>query len=310
MTSESSPELPRAVALAWGVAANPQRGPKREMSVERIVDAAVELADAGGLGAVSMAAVASALGFTPMSLYRYVTAKDDLCCSCRSAGIGVPPEAILESGAVARRARCAGRGDTVELYTRAPVAARHPDRGTPRRRTTSPGSRPRCRCSSRCRSTPNDKISIVLAIMRSHAGRDIVIRGYVEAAAAAGSTTDDLELAAIGASSSSSSRPRSSRSSTPRSTPACSRPSRGRRRPVRLRPRAGARRRRGATSRGTRDQGRRRAARDPLADAVAHDPKVKEAVKARREVEKKLREARKREREMERNARERLARQK
>ena len=40
------PELPRAVALAWGVAANPQRGPKREMSIERIVDVAVELADA------------------------------------------------------------------------------------------------------------------------------------------------------------------------------------------------------------------------------------------------------------------------
>ena len=35
-------ELPRGIALAWGVAANPQRGPKREMSVERIVEAAVE----------------------------------------------------------------------------------------------------------------------------------------------------------------------------------------------------------------------------------------------------------------------------
>jgi hypothetical protein len=46
---------------------------------------------------------------------------------------------------------------------------------------------------------------------------------------------------------------------------------------------------------------------DPVAD-VAHDPKVKEAAKARREVEKKLREARKREREMEKNARERLGR--
>ena len=71
-------ELPRGVALAWGIAASPQRGPKREMSVERIVEAAVEIADAEGLGAVSMAAVAARLGYTPMSLYRYVTAKDDL----------------------------------------------------------------------------------------------------------------------------------------------------------------------------------------------------------------------------------------
>ena len=29
--------LPRAVALSWGVAERPQRGPKRELSIERIV---------------------------------------------------------------------------------------------------------------------------------------------------------------------------------------------------------------------------------------------------------------------------------
>ncbi|WP_136708684.1 TetR/AcrR family transcriptional regulator [Agromyces sp. H66] len=72
------PELPRAVALAWGVAAHPQRGPKRELSIERIVDAAIEIADAEGLAAVSMSRVAASLGFTTMSLYRYVTSKDDL----------------------------------------------------------------------------------------------------------------------------------------------------------------------------------------------------------------------------------------
>ena len=74
----TEPELPRAVALAWGVAANPQRGPKRELSIERIVDAAVELADAGGLAAVSMSAIAGEFGVTSMALYRYVSAKDDL----------------------------------------------------------------------------------------------------------------------------------------------------------------------------------------------------------------------------------------
>ena len=72
------PELPRAVALAWGVATHPQRGPKRELSIERIVDAAIEIADAEGLTAVSMSRVAASLGFTTMSLYRYVTSKDDL----------------------------------------------------------------------------------------------------------------------------------------------------------------------------------------------------------------------------------------
>ncbi len=86
------PELPPALALAWGVAASPHRGPKREMSVERIVDAAVELADAKDLSAVSMAAVATTLGFTPMSLYRYVGAKDQLLLLMQEEAMGLPPE--------------------------------------------------------------------------------------------------------------------------------------------------------------------------------------------------------------------------
>lgn len=87
-------ELPRGVALAWGVAANPQRGPKRELSIERIVEAAVEIADAEGLAAVSMASVAASLGFTTMSLYRYVTSKDDLILLMQEFGIGLPSPAI------------------------------------------------------------------------------------------------------------------------------------------------------------------------------------------------------------------------
>lgn len=92
MSDVEPPELPRGVALAWGLAANPQRGPKREMSVEKIVAAAIELADAEGLGAVSMAAVAAKLGFTPMSLYRYVTAKDDLLLLMQEEATGLPPD--------------------------------------------------------------------------------------------------------------------------------------------------------------------------------------------------------------------------
>lgn len=90
--SATEPELPRGIALAWGVATSPQRGPKREMSVERIVDAAVEIADADGLGAVSMAAVAAKLGYTPMSLYRYVSAKDDLILLMQEAATGLPSD--------------------------------------------------------------------------------------------------------------------------------------------------------------------------------------------------------------------------
>lgn len=90
----TDPVLPRAVALAWGVAANPQRGPKRELSIERIVEVAIEIADAEGLAAVSMSRVASTLGFTTMSLYRYVTSKDDLILLMQEAAgeRPIPPE--------------------------------------------------------------------------------------------------------------------------------------------------------------------------------------------------------------------------
>lgn len=71
-------EISRLVAMAWGVAATPQRGPKRELSHERIVEAAVEIADAEGLSAVTMQRVAKSFGFTTMALYRYVSSKDDL----------------------------------------------------------------------------------------------------------------------------------------------------------------------------------------------------------------------------------------
>ncbi len=71
-------EVSRVVALAWGVAPAPRRGPKRELSHERIVEAAVALADAEGLQAVTMQRLAQGFGFTTMAMYRYVPSKDDL----------------------------------------------------------------------------------------------------------------------------------------------------------------------------------------------------------------------------------------
>ena len=103
----ADPELPRGVALAWGVAAHPQRGPKRELSIERIVEAAIEIADAEGLGAVSMSRVATSLGFTTMSLYRYVTSKDDLILLMqeeRAAACPCPTRPSSAAGATASRA--------------------------------------------------------------------------------------------------------------------------------------------------------------------------------------------------------------
>ena len=75
---EPSPSLPPGLDLLWGRRGRGQRGPKPGLSVEAIVTAAIRLADAEGLEAVSMARVAEQLGFTTMSLYRHVTSKEEL----------------------------------------------------------------------------------------------------------------------------------------------------------------------------------------------------------------------------------------
>lgn len=82
--------IPRAVAIAWGMHEAPQRGPSRGLSHERIVTAAIEIADAEGLSAVTMQRVAEALGFTTMSLYRYLASKDELLQLMQDAAAAPP----------------------------------------------------------------------------------------------------------------------------------------------------------------------------------------------------------------------------
>jgi AcrR family transcriptional regulator len=68
----------RSIPLLWGVAGAGRRGPKPSRSVEEIVAAAIALADAEGLPALSMRRVAEAVGLSPMSLYTYVPSKAEL----------------------------------------------------------------------------------------------------------------------------------------------------------------------------------------------------------------------------------------
>lgn len=83
--------LPREVALAWGIETRPRRGRQPRLTLEAITEAAVAIADAEGLAAVSMSRVAAALGFSPMSLYRYVDSKDGLLRLMMDTALGAPP---------------------------------------------------------------------------------------------------------------------------------------------------------------------------------------------------------------------------
>ena len=69
------------------------RTPRVGLSLERIVQTAIELADGDGLGAVSMRRVAERLGFTTMSLYRYVASKDELLLLMHDT-VWTPPQGL------------------------------------------------------------------------------------------------------------------------------------------------------------------------------------------------------------------------
>jgi AcrR family transcriptional regulator len=69
----------RSLELLWRATTDePRPGPKQALTVDAIVDAAIELADAQGMAALSMRAVGQRLGRTGMALYTYVPGKTEL----------------------------------------------------------------------------------------------------------------------------------------------------------------------------------------------------------------------------------------
>lgn len=77
--------------LLWEMGDGPTRGPKPGLSVQAIVTAAIELADAEGLGALSMRRVAERLGKSAMALYTYVPGKAELLDLMLDAALGELP---------------------------------------------------------------------------------------------------------------------------------------------------------------------------------------------------------------------------
>lgn len=90
MTEET--DLPDDVALLWGLRDAPRRGRKPSLTTADITRAAIEVADAEGLAAVSMARVAQQLDKSTMALYRHVRSKDELLALMVDAAMEEPPE--------------------------------------------------------------------------------------------------------------------------------------------------------------------------------------------------------------------------
>ncbi|MER6343624.1 TetR/AcrR family transcriptional regulator [Streptomyces sp. NPDC001595] len=76
--TSGSGDIARTLELLWDTGRRPSRGPKPALTLDQIVEAAVRIADAEGLDAVSMRRVGAELGTGAMSLYRYVPGKAEL----------------------------------------------------------------------------------------------------------------------------------------------------------------------------------------------------------------------------------------
>ena len=90
--------IPPSIELAWGLREEGSRGPRRGLTLKRIVESGIEIAAAEGVGALSMAKLAQRLGVGTMSLYRYVAAKDELLLLMVDSALGGPPSLPRRGG--------------------------------------------------------------------------------------------------------------------------------------------------------------------------------------------------------------------
>src|SRR5918992_2246884 len=69
----------RTLQLLWRESApGAKRGPRRGLSIDAVVDAAINIADSEGLDAVTMRRLADELGVVPMTVYTYIPGKAEL----------------------------------------------------------------------------------------------------------------------------------------------------------------------------------------------------------------------------------------
>ncbi|MER7466249.1 TetR/AcrR family transcriptional regulator [Streptomyces sp. NPDC097981] len=115
----------RTLALLWRTRdtdptppARPARGPRQGLTVDRVVRAAIDLADAEGLAALSMRRVAEPLGVSTMSIYTYVPGRAELVNCMLDEVLGESPSL---AGAAHWR-------EALEIYARGSrdIARRHP----------------------------------------------------------------------------------------------------------------------------------------------------------------------------------------
>ncbi|RZQ61277.1 TetR/AcrR family transcriptional regulator [Amycolatopsis suaedae] len=88
----------RTMALLWDGAPTPRRGPRQRLELTRIVDIAISQADSAGPAALSLRALAQALGIGTASLYTYVPGKAELLELMVDRIAGTQPLPVADRG--------------------------------------------------------------------------------------------------------------------------------------------------------------------------------------------------------------------
>lgn len=78
MSAATETPKPNLLELLWRAGPEASRGPRKGLTVDEVVAAAIALADAEGLEAVTVRRLAQELGKAPMTLYTYVPGKSEL----------------------------------------------------------------------------------------------------------------------------------------------------------------------------------------------------------------------------------------
>lgn len=85
----------KSLELLWGRSETKKRGPKSKVALADLVQAAVAIADAEGIDAVSTRRVAEAVGISPMSFYTHIPDKSVLIDLMLDAAAGGPDGSSL-----------------------------------------------------------------------------------------------------------------------------------------------------------------------------------------------------------------------
>jgi AcrR family transcriptional regulator len=184
-------ELPASIEAAWGLRERPRKGPKPGLSLPRIVEAAMRVAERDGLASVSMSRVAAELGASTMSLYRYVAAKDELLMLMADAAFGIPPS-FREPGDGWRTGLSNWAWWSLERMRRHPWVLRIPISGPPITPNQIAWLEAGLQCLQDTGLTEAEKMSVIL-LVSGYVRNNATISADIDAAArAAGASLQEF----------------------------------------------------------------------------------------------------------------------